>query len=201
MSSSPLKIGITGGIGSGKSTVCRVFAALGVPVYDSDARAKALMESDPTLREQISTLLGEEAYAEGRLDRAYVASRVFADAGLLTELDGIVHPAVGRDFAAWAAGQTADYVLLESAILFESGFAAQVDRTVTVSAPLEERIARTVRRDGSDEAKVRARVARQWSDAQREARADYVVRNDEQCLLMEQVLRLDKLLRDASRGL
>ena len=197
-----LRIGVTGGIGSGKSTVCRIFSALGAPVYDSDARAKALMNGDPVLARQIIGLLGPGAYRDGRLDRAFVARRVFGDRALLEGLNAIVHPAVGRDFEAWARLREKEgvpYVLLESAILFESGFDACVDRTVTVSAPLELRVARTVARDGADEAQVRARIASQADEARRQALAGYTVVNDERSLLSEQVLRLDKLFRDESR--
>ena len=197
-----LRVGVTGGIGSGKSTVCRIFAALGIPVYDSDRRAKALMNDDPTLVARITELLGAEAYRNGRLDRAYVAGRVFGDRGLLESLNAIVHPAVGADFTDWAEAQErcgVPYALLESAILFESGFDGCVDRTVTVSAPLEIRVARTVARDGVDEAQVRARIANQADDAWRESLAAYTVVNDGRSSLMEQVFRLDKVFRDEGR--
>ncbi len=197
-----LRVGVTGGIGSGKSTVCRIFAALGIPIYDSDRRAKALMNDDPTLVARITELLGAEAYRNGRLDRAYVAGRVFGDRGLLEKLNAIVHPAVGADFTDWAEAQErcgVPYALLESAILFESGFDGCVDRTVTVSAPLEIRVARTVARDGVDEAQVRARIANQADDAWRESLAAYTVVNDGRSSLMEQVFRLDKVFRDEGR--
>ena len=124
-----MKVGITGGIGSGKSTVCRLFARLGVAVYDSDAGAKRLMTEDAELRRRITDRFGAEAYADGTLNRTYLAGRVFSEAQALADLNAIVHPAVRADFAAWAEQQEGDYVILESALLFDAGFDACVDRT------------------------------------------------------------------------
>ena len=143
-----MKVGITGGIGSGKSTVCRLFARLGVAVYDSDAGAKRLMTEDAELRRRITDRFGAEAYADGTLNRTYLAGRVFSEAQALADLNAIVHPAVRADFAAWAEQQEGDYVILESALLFDAGFDACVDRTVAVLAPEALRIERTCRRDG-----------------------------------------------------
>lgn len=142
-----MKVGITGGIGSGKSTVCRLFARLGVAVYDSDAGAKRLMTEDAELRRRITDRFGAEAYADGTLNRTYLAGRVFSEAQALADLNAIVHPAVRADFAAWAEQQEGDYVILESALLFDAGFDACVDRTVAVLAPEALRIERTCRRD------------------------------------------------------
>lgn len=130
-----MKVGITGGIGSGKSTVCRLFARLGVAVYDSDAGAKRLMTEDAELRRRITDRFGGEAYADGTLNRTYLAGRVFSEAQALADLNAIVHPAVRADFAVWAERQEGDYVILESALLFDAGFDACVDRTVAVLAP------------------------------------------------------------------
>ena len=116
-----MKVGITGGIGSGKSTVCRLFARLGVAVYDSDAGAKRLMTEDAELRRRITDRFGAEAYADGTLNRTYLAGRVFSEAQALADLNAIVHPAVRADFAAWAERQEGDYVILESALLFDAG--------------------------------------------------------------------------------
>ena len=189
-----IRIGITGGIGSGKSTVCRLFGMLGIPVYDSDSRARALMNGDETLRRQIVALLGGEVYRDGTLDRQRVAERVFSDTSLLEALNRIVHPAVGRDFLAWADryaegknGTIPPYVILESAILVESGFDRYVDRVVVVTAPEEVRVARTVERDGVSQEKVRARIAAQSGEQNRIARADRVIRNDDRESLIVQV--------------
>jgi dephospho-CoA kinase len=190
-----LRVGITGGIGSGKSTVCRVFATLGIPVYESDTRAKEIMDTDAAVASHIKVLFGEDIYADGALDRKRVAEAVFQDKTLLEKLNGIVHPAVGRDFERWAESheqEGAPYVVLESAILFESGFDRYCEVVVTVSAPIEERIERTVLRDGMTADRVRERMANQMTDSQREARADYVIYNAERELATEQVLALHK---------
>ena len=150
-----MKVGITGGIGSGKSTVCRLFARLGVAVYDSDAGAKRLMTEDAELRRRITDRFGAEAYADGTLNRTYLAGRVFSEAQALADLNAIVHPAVRADFAAWAEQQEGDYVILESALLFDAGFDACVDRTVAV----------------------RLRIAAQTDDDTLSAKADYTLVN------------------------
>ena len=173
-----MKVGITGGIGSGKSTVCRLFAQKGIAVYDSDAAAKRLMQEDGALRRQLAGRFGEGTFRDGVLDRAYLAGIVFADPQALADLNALVHPVVMRDFDAWAARQEGSYVILESAILFEAGLEGSVDRTVAVLAPRELRIERTCRRDGCDPDQVRAphrRAARRRFALS--ARADYVVVN------------------------
>jgi dephospho-CoA kinase len=190
-----IRVGLTGGIGSGKTTVARVLELLGVPVYYSDARARALSDHDPTLVEATRELFGERAYVSGRLDRAWIAGQVFADRSLLERLEAIVHPAVRRDFLAWADRQTAPYAVLETAILFESGFDALVDRTIAITAPPASRIARTMRRDGVGEAEVRRRMAAQMDDEERLRRADYVLRTDEKELLIPQILQINYELR------
>ncbi len=183
-------------MGSGKSTVCRLFSLYGAVVYDSDARTKQLMDADPELMRGIRNLLGAESYRDGRLDRAYVASRIFADRSLLGRFEALVHPAVGDDFDRWAAVQQGAYCILESAILFESGFDARVDRTVAVCAPEELRIARVAMRDGSDPQDIRARMANQMDDALRSRLADFTVINDGAQSLIMQVAAIDRALRD-----
>lgn len=158
------KIGITGGIGSGKSTVCSLFAERGIAVYDSDSRAKQLMNESTELRQQLIEAFGEECYTDGELNRGYLASKVFGDAEALARLNAIVHPAVRADFRTWAEQQSGAYVILESAILFEAGFETEVDTTLAVMAPLEERIRRTMARDGVDRESVLERIAHQMSD-------------------------------------
>lgn len=193
-----LRIGLTGGIGSGKSTVSRMFAVLGAPVYDSDSAAKRLMGSSPDLISRIVGLFGREAYRGGILDRAYLAARVFADKDSLRELNAVVHPAVAADFRKWASDREAEgcpYIIHESAILFESGLGGAMDYTVTVSAPVEVRVGRAVLRDATDPEKVRARIANQMDDTERESLADYVIRSGEGDILMPQVMELDKIFR------
>lgn len=188
-----IKVGITGGIGSGKSTVCRLFAARGVAVYDSDAAAKRLMAGP--LREAVEARFGQESYRDGVLDRRYLADIVFRDREALQALDAIVHPAVMRDFEAWASEQQGDYVVLESAILFEAGLEKSVDLTVAVLAPEKLRIERTCRRDGTDAESVRRRIAAQMSDDELHARADYTIVNILEEELVSVVEQLDRLFR------
>lgn len=194
-----MKVGITGGIGSGKSIVCRIFALLGIPVYDSDSRAKKLMNSDPKLIAGIRGLFGEEAYRDGQLDRKYIASRVFGHPRQLEALNALVHPAVKADFRQWAERQKAPYVIEENAILFESGFYRDTDKTVAVSAPEALRIRRTRLRDGVTEEAVRMRMANQMSEPERLARVDYVLYSDEKQLLIPQVLNLHETLTRLSK--
>ncbi|MBR3794112.1 MAG: dephospho-CoA kinase [Alistipes sp.] len=187
------KVGITGGIGSGKSTVCRLFEQNGIAVYDSDARAKALMAEDAKLREQLVEAFGAECYNEQGLDRAYLAGRVFGDEAELQRLNGIVHPAVKEDFRRWADAQRGAYVVLESAILFESGFDTQVDTTLAVMAPMEERLRRTVERDGVDREAVRRRMEHQLSDDELHARAARTIVNLRMDYLESDVEQLHKI--------
>lgn len=191
-----IRVGLTGGIGSGKTTVARVLEQLGVPVYYADVRGRWLSDNDPEVRLKIKALFGEEAYRpEGSLDRAYIAGKVFADKALLERLNAIVHPAVRRDYRTWAARhEEVPYTVMETAILFESGFEREVQRVVVVTAPEELRIARTVRRDGSDETAVRARIAAQMSDDERLAKADDVLQADDRELLIPQILKLHRQL-------
>lgn len=172
-----MKVGITGGIGSGKSTVCRLFAERGIAVYDSDAAAKRLMTENTALREQLVARFGVEAYCDGMLNREYLAARVFSDAQALADLNALVHPVVMHDFADWVERQQGDYVILESAILFEAGLEGSVDKTVAVLAPRELRLERTCRRDGSDPEAVRRRMDAQADDDTLRAKADYTLVN------------------------
>ncbi|PHR95919.1 MAG: dephospho-CoA kinase [Leeuwenhoekiella sp.] len=170
-------VGITGGIGSGKTTLARYFNdAFGIPVYYADAEAKALMHS-PKLVKQIIALLGEQSYKDGRLDRAFVASRVFKDQKLLDKLNAIVHPAVKQHFKSWVKKQSAPYILKEAAILFENGNAADCDAVILVTAPEALRIERVIDRDGTPVEDIKDRINKQWSDAQKIPLADFVIEN------------------------
>lgn len=190
-----MRVGITGGIGSGKSTVCRLFAERGIAVYDSDTEAKRLMRDDASLRARIAERFGPETYRDGELDRAYLAGAVFGHPEALADLNALVHPAVIADFEAWAKRQTGDYVVLESAILFEAGLERHVDRTVAVVAPLELRIERTCRRDGCTAEQVRCRIAAQLDDDTLHARADYTLVNILESDLAPSVELLDRRFR------
>ena len=194
-----MKVGITGGIGSGKSTVCRLFAQKGIAVYDSDAAAKRLMQEDGALRRQLAGRFGEGTFRDGVLDRAYLAGIVFADPQALADLNALVHPVVMRDFDAWAARQEGSYVILESAILFEAGLDGCVDKTVAVLAPRELRIERTCRRDGCGADQVVRRIAAQLDDDALSARADYVVVNIFEEDLEPAVVKLDRIFSHGSK--
>ncbi len=170
-------VGLTGGIGSGKSTIARLFAALGIAVYDSDTEAKKLINASAEIKKRIVEVFGAEAYAEGVYNRAYMADIVFRNPDKLAVLNSIVHPVLADDFNQWVALQTSPYVIKEAAILFESGSYKNCDFIITVTAPETLRISRCMSRDGSTEAQVRARMAQQWTDAQRIALSDAVIEN------------------------
>lgn len=173
-----IKIGITGGIGCGKSTVCRLFAQKGVGVYDSDSEARRLMNTDGALRSALCERFGGEIYRSGELDRKALAARVFSDAEALNDLNRLVHPVVERDFGQWCAQrQEEDYVVMESAILFESGLEHMVDHTVAVLAPEALRVERAARRDGCDPELIRRRIAAQMPEEELASRADQVIVN------------------------
>lgn len=173
-----LIVGLTGGIGSGKSTVARFFEALGIPIYIADDRAKELMVNDTALKQAIIELLGVAAYAEnGNLNRAYIASQVFSHADLLNRLNALVHPAVGKDFKKWVNSQNSPYVIKEAAILFENGNYKQSDKNILVTAPTEMRIERVINRDGATKESILSRMQHQWPDSDKIPLADYIVEN------------------------
>ena len=171
------KVGITGGIGSGKSTVCEMLADRGVAVYTADERAKALMATDAALRSSIIEAFGSDAYTAEGLNRGFLAANVFASPEALARLNGLVHPAVMADFEAWAEQQEGDYVVLESAILFEAALDNRVDVSVAVMAPEALRLERAMARDGASEEQIRARMRNQLSDEERNVRAKFTIVN------------------------
>lgn len=196
-----IRVGVTGGIGSGKSTACEIFAEMGVAVYDCDREAKRLMTESAAVRAQIIETFGKEAYAEGELNRAYLAEKVFGSEVQLARLNAIVHPAVREDFRAWCAqhGQEA-YVLMESAILFDAGFESEVDVALAVVAPRELRTMRVCNRNGLTPEQVEERMAHQMSDDELHARANYTMVNISLDYLRSDVEAMDKILRrEASR--
>lgn len=180
-------IGLTGGIGSGKTTVSGMFAELGVPVYNSDLEAKRLMQTSTSLRKKISALLGDEAYKGKSLQRPYIAGKVFKDADLLKKLNAIVHPAVKKHFRKWVARQDFPYVIQEAAILFENGSYTAFDSMILVTAPEEIRIGRIQERDGSTRESILERIGHQWKDDRKAALADYVIENTDLALTRNQV--------------
>lgn len=188
-----LKVGITGGIGAGKSIVAKVFEKLGVPVYYADARAKALMVTNENLVNQIKATFGEDIYKENELDRAKLAQVVFNNTSKLEQLNKLVHPAVKEDFIAWAnKHKTAPYVLEEAAILFESGSYKLMDKVITVICPQDIRIKRVMERDGVTREAVLARMANQWKEEEKMALSDFIVQNDGEKLVIPQVLAIHR---------
>jgi len=172
-------VGLTGGIGSGKSTVAKMFAELGIPVYDSDYEAKLLMSSSKKVKNAIIKLLGEAAYSGDELDRMYVASKVFAAEEVLKKLNGIVHPAVRKHFLKWTKKQDAPYVIQESAIIFENNNQDFYDAIVLITAPIEERIHRIIKRDNTTRENVLSRMANQLSDIEKENLSDFMLINED----------------------
>lgn len=173
-----ITIGLTGGIGSGKSFVAQRFAAMGVPCYDCDSRAKQLNDTNPQIISAITGRYGSQAYNDGKLDRRFLAARIFADKAELQWIDNLVHPIVRADFAAWRDSQTVDIVVVESAILFEGGLRDMCSAVVAVVAPMEVRISRVMNRDSATREQVAQRIANQHDDAYFRAHADYVIVND-----------------------
>ncbi|WP_405397304.1 dephospho-CoA kinase [Maribacter sp. Asnod2-G09] len=170
-------IGLTGGIGSGKSTVATMFKKLGVPVYDSDQRAKYLMNTSKVIHDQLVALLGEEAFKDGTLNRSYIAGKVFNDAELLAKLNNIVHPVVRQDFIDWSNDQDANYVIQETALLFENKAQELYDDVILVTAPKEVRINRVLDRDNTTREQVEARMNNQLDDETKLELANYVIEN------------------------
>ncbi|MCI1754267.1 MAG: dephospho-CoA kinase [Flavobacteriales bacterium] len=183
-------VGLTGGIGSGKTTVCRVFSVLGIPVFNSDEQAKLLLQDDPVVKAAVVQLFGRSVYPAGKLDRKALAQLVFNDPKALAGLNAIVHPAVRRAFQEWAESQQAPYVINEAAILVETGAYRSFDRLITVEAPEDVRLARVMARDGSPEEQVRQRMANQATEAQRREVAYAVIENDGHSMVLPQVLAL-----------
>ena len=188
-------VGLTGGIGSGKSTIAKAFAALGIAVFNSDEQAKVLIANNAQVKKRIIAAFGEEAYQNGEYNRAYIAQIVFNNSEKLAILNGIVHPALAEYFKRWAKEQTSPYVLKEAAILFESGSYKDCDYIITVTAPEEVRIARVMARDHCTEAQVRARMAQQWSDAQRIALSNAVIENIDLEKAKKEVRRINNELQ------
>jgi dephospho-CoA kinase len=191
-----LKIGITGGIGSGKSTVCRIFSVMGIPVFEADQVAKQLQNTDPEIRSQLIELFGASVYLpDHTIDRKYLAAIVFNDITLLHRLNAIIHPGVRRTFNEWCLLQQSPYVLLEAAILFESGLYNLMDKTIVVSTDETERIQRVIKRDNMTEELVRQRIRNQWTDEQRIKLANFVIYNNDNQLIIPQIVEIDKILR------
>lgn len=188
-------IGLTGGIGSGKTTVAAMFSELGIPVYNADIEAKKLTDSSEEIRQELTALLGSGIYKEDVLDRKLMASLIFNDAELLQKTNAIIHPRVAEHFRNWVSVQQAPYIIKEAAILFESGTAAGCDRIILVTAPREKRIGWVMERDQATREEVLARMKNQWSDAQKEKLSDYIIHNTDLSDTKKQVEELHLLLK------
>lgn len=186
------KVGLTGGIGSGKTTVAKVFKQLGVSVYSSDDRAKAIMLSNRDLVLKITELFGIDSYTNGSLNRAFIAGKVFSDSTQLKMLNAIVHPALKKDFELWCLAQKGTYIVKEAAILFESKAHLGLDKVILVSAPENLRINRVLKRDSATKEAVKFRMDKQWSDAKKRSLADFEIVNDEKESILTQVLAIHK---------
>lgn len=189
-----LKVGLTGGIGSGKTVVAGVFGVLGIPVFNADAQAKALMEHDAGIRAALVERFGAEIFTGGRLDRTRLAGILFSEPEALSYVTSVVHPAVRASFNGWAEGQSAPYVIMEAAIMAENEGWRRFDRVIAVICPEAERIRRVMARDGMIEEQVLARMRNQASEEQRLSIAHHVVRNDGGELVIPQVIAIHESL-------
>jgi dephospho-CoA kinase len=193
-----IKVGITGGIGSGKSLICKVFLCLGVPVYHADLEAKLLTNTDSGIRNQLTGLLGEDIYANGSLDRQKMAGLVFNNSGLLHNVNKIIHPRVAAHFQNWLKHHANQpYIIQESAILFESNTYRFFDKIVTVTSPEEIRIKRVISREGMTVETVRSIMQNQMPEEEKISRSHHVIINDENKLVLPQVLKLHAILATA----
>jgi dephospho-CoA kinase len=184
------KIGLTGGIGSGKTTIAGIFKSLGVPVYNSDERAKQIYFHEE-VRPAVEKLLGKEAYlTEAELNKSHISSLIFGDQQLLHALNSIIHPAVGKDFEQWLSKQNAPFVIKESALLFEAGIHEKMDDVILVTAPLEVRIQRTMKRDGLTRKQVEDKVNNQMPQEEKVRMSRWVIDNSGNVLVIPQVLEI-----------
>lgn len=191
-----LKIGLTGGIGSGKSLVSKVFSTLGIPVYDADSNAKRIMNTSKEIKNKLIDCFGENSFIKDKLNRKYLADIVFNNPEELQKLNNIIHPAVTVDFIEWSKQQNpAPYVIYEAAILYESGWYKVMDKTILVEAPDEIRIERTMQRDNTSREEVLKRIKNQWPTAKIKPLTDFIIQNDNKQLVLSQVIDIDKRLK------
>ncbi len=194
------RLGVTGGIGSGKTTVCRIFRVLGVPVFMADEVARSLMNSDIDIARGINSIAEKDLYTAGELDRRELARMIFNQPDLLRKVNAVVHPAVLRNFEEWTSSLEGPYVIMEAAVLFESNADKTVDRVVSVSAPVEERISRVMGRSGMTRMEVLDRINNQLEDEEREEQSYYVINNADNEMIIPEILKInDDMLRLAGR--
>lgn len=193
------RVGLTGGIGSGKSTVARILETLGIPVYYADDAAKTIMNTDEGLKQQLISHFGEDCYVNGQLDRKYLAGIVFNDPEKLNLLNSLIHPVTIRHSEEWYKRQTTAYAVREAALLFESGASGNLDFIIGVYAPKQIRLHRVMQRDGLSADEIRKRMDRQINEEMKMKLCDAVIRNDEQQLLIPQVMELHQRLLEKAR--
>jgi dephospho-CoA kinase len=191
------KVGVTGGIGSGKSIICNVFHHLGIPVYQADTEARRLMGEDESIRTGLVKYFGGAVFQDEQLDRKYLADRIFSDSDARTFVNSLVHPAVRADFAGWVETRSGTpYVIEEAALLFETGAWKILDYNILIDAAVETRIERIVRRDGLARADVLARMASQMDPVKGREYADFIIHNEVNDFVIPQVLKVDKIIRE-----
>ena len=192
-----LRVGVTGGIGSGKSTVCKVFRLLGAPVFEADLVARQLMDTNEKIRYRLISLFGNDVYtSDARVDRKKLASLIFNDDIQLQKVNELVHPVVRTEFIEWADKQETPYVIHEAAILFETGFYKMMDFTILVSAPEEQRIKRVLKREGVRLEQVKERIQKQWNDEEKRKLASLEIRNADNDMIIPLIIKIDKQLRE-----
>jgi dephospho-CoA kinase len=189
-----LKVGITGGIGSGKSTICQLFKCLEIPAFSADEVGRNLLDADETVIEQIKNIFGEDVLVNGKPDRKKIGGIVFNNPEKLAQLNAIIHPAVRRKYHEWTQEQSAPYLIYEAAILFETGLYKQLDSIVLVMAPELLRIQRVLKRDGLPETSIRDRMKNQWSDEEKMNLANFIIVNDDTQALLPQVMTIHTAL-------
>jgi len=188
------RLGITGGIGSGKSTVCKVFRVFGIPVFSADRSAREIMDTDNSLKKELNNIIGKDVYTDGFLNREMMAGLIFNDTELLGRVNKLVHPYVIRAFDQWCNSVTSRYAIFEAAILFESGAVSYTDRSLAVIAPLEERLMRVMERNIISREQVEERMRNQLPESELISRADFLISNNEDELIIPQVIRINNEL-------
>ncbi|MGM0464300.1 MAG: dephospho-CoA kinase [Bacteroidota bacterium] len=195
------RLGVTGGIGSGKSTVCKIFKVLGIPVFSADDEARIIMDNKKMIRAELKNIIGTDLYASGELDRSKMASIIFNDDNLLNKVNNLVHPLVFDRYDNWCRQQDADYVIFEAAILFESGADKHVDRILAVTATREERINRVMERNKMSREQVMERISKQMEEDEMIKRSDYRVNNSDDSMIIKKVLDIHRdILSDLKKA-
>jgi dephospho-CoA kinase len=184
------RLGITGGIGSGKTSVCKVFEVLGIGVFSADIEAQKIMNNDMVIIRGINSIAGKDLYIDGSLNRTELASLIFNDNNILVRVNSLVHPVVFENFTKWTLMQSSPYVIMEAAILFESGGSEFVDRIATVVAPVEQRIKRVIQRNKLSQEQVMDRMRNQMDDQERINRSDFVIQNSENDMIIPTILKI-----------